>query len=93
MKYLKASSIETNVARQRARLLGINGECYIFQCNEAGNPHYPDCQTSYKFMMITHPVTNEDALCVDDDSLLIGIHQNKLVEQEVMELEGWFERG
>ena len=39
--YLLGADVETDVNRQRARLLGINHEAYVYQCNQMGNPHYP----------------------------------------------------
>lgn len=90
-QYLKGSSVETDVTRQRARLQGINNETYVYHCNELGNPHYPQCQTMYEYELISHPITFEDALKIEETTYLPSIHLSRLVSNEQMELDGWFE--
>lgn len=90
LAYIKGSDVESNQSRQHARLLGISNENYVYHCNQLGNLHNSDCQTMYEFELITHPVTGEEALVIEDTTYLPSVHIARLLTQEEMESEGWF---
>ena len=47
--YLKGSDVETDSARQRARLLGICHETYVYNCATKGNTYNLNNITKYCF--------------------------------------------
>jgi hypothetical protein len=70
--YLKGSDVEIDIERQRARLLSIDHETYVYHCNQLGNVYYPNCNTKYCFEL---KEKMEAALDENDEPILDGLGQ------------------
>jgi hypothetical protein len=90
--YLKGSSVESNSARRKARLLGIAHEIYEHYCHATlNNPNFEDRTTKYCFSV--KEKDGEFCLEVDTEQAeynsLPNIHVNRLVDKATMEADGW----
>jgi hypothetical protein len=74
----------------KARLLGIAHESYVNKCEVLGNDYDVNSVTKYDYSLVTHPVSGEHCLEIEDTTYLPDIHKNRLICQEVMSGEGWF---
>lgn len=84
MEYLKGYTKNT--------LKGISFSAYLNMCEALGNEYIDYNTTKYAYPMIQHQKTGEYALQVNDKSYLDVEYQAKLVDESVMDTDGWFEQ-
>jgi hypothetical protein len=71
----------------KSRLLGIAHEQYVADCENYDTNNI----TKYKSELIKHPINDEFSLKIEDATNLPEIFLSRLVSQEQMQIDGWFD--
>lgn len=89
IKYLKASSLESDETKRKARILGVAHEIYVNHTENIGGTYSINNATKYSGNISENSLGNDWAYEIDTDSEeynhMIQIHKDLLVDT----LTGW----